>query len=819
MRTELLSPAGDLEAAYAAFTYGADAVYLGLKRFSARAEAANFSPEELSEIVGYAHAASPRRSVFVAFNTLVQDNELDEAIETLALLDATAVDAVIVQDLGIARLARACFPRLALHASTQMAIHNVAGAVAARQLGFSRVTLARELTLTEMASIVRESGLDVEVFIHGALCYSYSGLCLYSSLLRGRSGNRGRCTYPCRDSFEPSTSYPFSMKDLALTGDIVKLREVGVFSFKIEGRKKSALYVAAVTQYYRKLLEGCLSDSAKREAEEEIKTIFSRPWTDLYVNSPHNRQVTDADVVGHRGAPIGTVEQIVRQGGDEWVRFKTQRRLERHDGIQTDIPGRGRPFGFPVDHLRLPGGRGKPALEVFEAQAGHLVEVLLPIDHPEIEPGAPLYCSSSQEVKQRYRFPRPKPGIYRVRTPVKVAITVTAERLDATVRTVSGDEFSAKAEITGLFEGSRAIEGVAATARIAFAKLGDTAFELADLHLDNQENLFVPVSLFNRLRREVMTQLSEAMAAHQQGRIHSVQTEEKPLLPCGTSEGTSHGEWALKTDRIACFSALEPDDLSDVEEVVVEIQRDPLPELLVGLTTLRERIGEGRIRLALPLLTREWERLELQEKIKALRAAGWMRWEAAALSAWTFLDWPCSSTANTVEGADLTTEWSVYVTNRSAVRQAFTMGASRCTLSPEDGRENMVSLLEQFGDRVTVIVYQDTPLFISENCALAAEARRCPATPECRTSEREWESGSGESVRMIQHGCRTIAINKVPLSLAGRLKELRDAGARHFRADFINRRYEPAKVRDLFRALRHGSRVPGHEGNYSRGVK
>jgi len=815
MKTELLAPAGDLEAAYAAFYHGADAVYLGLQRFSARAEAANFSPEDLSEIVGFAHAASPRRSVFVAFNTLIQDQELDEAIETLVLLAATGVDAVIVQDLGVARLVRTYFPKLELHASTQLVIHNVAGAIAAHELGFSRVTLARELTLKEMAAIVREGGLDVEVFIHGALCYSYSGLCLYSSMLRGRSGNRGRCSYPCRDTFGQAKAYPFSMKDLALTGDVVKLREAGVFSFKIEGRKKSALYVAAVTQYYRKLLEGRLSVLEKRATEEEIKTIFSRPWTDLYLHSPRNREVTDSEVVGHRGAPIGLVEGIVRRGGSEWIQFKTQRCLERHDGIQTDVPGRGRPFGFPVDHLWLVSEHGKPQEEVFEVPANRLVEVGLPREHPEIEPGAPLYCSSSQTVKQQYRFIRPKPGLHRVRMALNVVINASADKLEVVASLVDCEEQSAKASIPGPFEASRDAEGVEKAAQAAFGKLGETPFELANFTFDNPDNWFIPVSVFNRLRREVTSQLSESVAAQRHCVVQSVQLAEKPLMVSIPRKGSGL-LWSIKTDRMDHLTDMMAEDWQGLDEVVVEIQRDPLPELRVGLAKWRAQVGADKIRLALPVLMREWERPDLQEKIKILQAEGWARWEAGALSSWPLLN---MSLNTPLKGRPLTADWAVYVTNRSAARQVLAMGASRFTLSPEDGNENMLSMLKQFGEFATVIVYQDTPLLISENCALAAQARRCPASSHCRTSEREWVSGSGENVRMIQQGCRTVAINQVPYSLVGRLGELQKAGARYVRADFIHRRYEPAKVCEVWRALRQGHRVAGYEGNYARGVR
>jgi len=806
MKIELLAPAGDLDAAYAAFHYGADAVYLGLKRFSARAEAANFTPGELSEITAFAHQCTPRRSVFVALNTLVLENELDEAIEALGTASDIGADAVIIQDLGMARLARQYFPRLAMHASTQMAIHNVAGAMAARRLGFSRVTLARELTLGEVGAIVRDSGVDVETFIHGALCYAYSGLCLYSSHLRGRSGNRGRCCYPCRDTFEGqgggnSGRYPFSMKDLALTGDVVKLRDAGVFSFKIEGRKKSALYVAAVTKYYRQLLDNRLAPAPKREAEEDIKTIFSRPWTDLYVKSPRNRQVTDAEVVGHRGAPIGVVQEIIRQGREEWVRFKTQRRIERHDGIQTDVPGQGRPFGFPVDQLRLSASRGKRPEEVFEAPAHAIIEIALPPDHPEIEPGAPLYCSSSQEVKQRYRFPRPKPGAFRVRIPLHVTVEVKPHAVLARASVTPGQ--GEETVLEGVFEPSRDPAKIESAARDAFGKLGETRYELAGFSLSNPGGLFIPVSLLNRLRREMVLKMDTLMDTVRHQAIRAVQEAEKPFLQPQTGSMTER--WSLKVDRLDHLAALEDEDWRQVDEVVVDIRRDTLPELTAGLGALKKRVGDGRIRLALPLMAREWERPDIKAKLTALQDAGWARWEVAALS-----DWP---------SGDVTADWTLYVTNRSAARQLLAMGVSRLTLSPEDGRDNMGSLLGQFADRVTVVVYQDTPLFISENCALAAMAGRCPAGEGCRESEREWESGSGETIRMIQQGCRTVAINHAPFCLASRVNELRGAGVRNFRADFINRKYDPVTVRDLWRAIRLGRHIAGHEGNYKRGIQ
>ena len=264
---ELLAPAGGPDAAYAAFHYGADAIYLGLKKFSARAEAENFTLDELSEVVAYAHSLQPRRRVFVTINTLIRQDELAELVESLGALVDIGVDAIIMQDLGVYHLVKRYFPEMELHASTQMAVHNRAGAEVLRQLGFQRAVLARELTFEEVNDVTAEAGIETEVFIHGALCYSYSGLCLFSAQTLGRSGNRGKCSYSCRDSFEvhgapetlrdgspvkrdPATGFPFSMKDLALPDHLPALTGGGCVVFQ-SGRPQK---VAALCRHDDRLL-------------------------------------------------------------------------------------------------------------------------------------------------------------------------------------------------------------------------------------------------------------------------------------------------------------------------------------------------------------------------------------------------------------------------------------------------------------------------------------------------------------------------------------------------------------------------------------
>jgi putative protease len=810
---ELLAPAGDLDAAYAAFHYGADAIYLGLRQFSARAEASNFDLEELGEIVAFAHAATPRRSVYVAFNTLVKDAEIDRAIDVLAAVSDLGVDALIVQDLGIVRLVRNYFPKLALHASTQLALHSLEGAQTARELGFSRVTLARELTQPEIATIAQGSGLEVEVFVHGALCYSYSGLCLYSSLLRGRSGNRGRCTYPCREAFvsEPGSapSFSFSMKDLALPEAVHGLRQAGVKSLKIEGRKKSPLYVATTTDYYRKLLDGRLSKHDRETAEETIRTVFSRPWTSLYVASRRNRDVIDTEVVGHRGAWIGTVENVDAKG---WVRFRTRRRLERHDGLQIDIPGAGRPFGFPVDHLCLVKDKGGRA-EVFEAPAQTLIDTSLPPDHPVVEKGARLYCSSSQQVKQQYRFPRPKPGAFRTRTPVDITLTTGPDRLEAVAVCGEGEgRLEARLETAGTFTPTRNPGLTGGAGRQAFEKLGETAFELRGFEFVNPDELFVPVSALNRVRRDVLRDLAESLAAAQRQRVTLAREQEQPTDDVPAAPGL---RWSLKTDRLAHVESFEAEDWQAVDEVVLDISGDTLEDLVTTAAAWAPQIGADKVRMALPAIAREWDLKALRAKIVSLGEAGWRRWEAAGLAAWQLLR-ECGAGEAIGRPGGLTTDWSVYVTNRAAARQVLAMGASRFIFSPDDDFENINRLLAGFGTKATVIVYQDTPLFISENCSMASLAGRCPAGTGCRSSEVSLTSGSGEHVRAVQKGCRSVLINESPLDWSKRLDLLLGAGAGSVRADFINRQYSPQQVRDTWRALRSGTRATTWEGNFNR---
>ena len=398
---ELLAPAGSLDAALAAFRAGADAVYAGLPRFSARADAENLGLDRLRALIAHARSLPRPRKVYVAFNTLAFDGERADILDALADLEELAPDALIVQDLGVARLARRRFPSLELHASTQLAAHSVEGVRALAGLGFSRVVLARECTLDEVSRIVREGGAEIEVFVHGALCYSVSGLCLHSAMTQGRSGNRGRCAYCCRIAH--GGAFPFSMRDLSLAPVLDRVVATGAASLKIEGRMKGPLYVACATALYRRLLDGGATPDEIRALEGDLASVFARERTTLYALGEDGppEGVVDPRSLAHRGLPIGRVESASARS----VVFRPERRIERHDGLLLKLPAYmaandGHPYGFAVGAMRLAATR-EP---VFAAEAGARVELELPPGAPPVPAGETVYLSASQELRRRHEI-------------------------------------------------------------------------------------------------------------------------------------------------------------------------------------------------------------------------------------------------------------------------------------------------------------------------------------------------------------------------------------------------------------------------------
>jgi putative protease len=309
---ELLAPAGTIESLVAAINAGADAVYLGLVEFSARMRARNFTMKTLSYAVPYAHNRNVK--MYVAFNTLVKQADLERAVHLLYQLEQIGVDGLIVQDMGIADIVRTAFPRLRLHASTQLSVHNSAGIEACSRLGINRAVAARELTIEEIGKLCAAGKCEVEVFVHGALCYSLSGMCLASSFFGGASGNRGRCTQVCRRSFdlrpngdECESGYYFSPNDLCAIDVLPQLQKAGVKSLKIEGRMKGPEYVSTVVSAYRMALD---DPEKTTTAKEMLRHDLGRRKTSLFLGGFNHEGVIDAKNPAGTGIYIGKIENV-----------------------------------------------------------------------------------------------------------------------------------------------------------------------------------------------------------------------------------------------------------------------------------------------------------------------------------------------------------------------------------------------------------------------------------------------------------------------------------------------------------------------------
>ncbi len=324
---EILAPAGSFEAAVAAFEGGADAVYLGLSDFSARKAAKNFSRDELRSLKTLAE--SKGKKIFAALNTVIKSSEIDSALDAARFLSDISVDAVILQDIGFATLLKKLFPTLPLHASTQMAVHTVEGVKLLKTLGFLRVVLSREVPLELIAKIKKEvPDMELEVFVHGALCYSFSGLCLASGMVLGRSGNRGMCAQLCRSYYETedgSKGHFFSCNDLEYKDYVQQLRFAGVDSFKIEGRMKSPEYVFHTSALYRAMLER----SDYFDALKNSRICFARKATLGYLKNFSGENLISSKYPGHRGVKIGICEKRLK---DRFF-IKTKYSLGIRDGL------------------------------------------------------------------------------------------------------------------------------------------------------------------------------------------------------------------------------------------------------------------------------------------------------------------------------------------------------------------------------------------------------------------------------------------------------------------------------------------------------
>lgn len=511
---ELLAPVGSREALIAAVESGANAVYLGGKMFGARHYAPNFSDDELAEAVRFAHLRGVL--VFVTVNTLLDDSEIPALVDYLRHLHDIGVDAIIVQDLGVAAVARKIVPNLPLHASTQMTAHNLEGVNFLANMGFERVVLARELPLADIAYICKNSSVEIETFIHGALCISYSGQCLMSSMIGGRSGNRGRCAQPCRLPYTlvdaagndvlsqaDAGEYLLSPKDFNTIEVLPELIKAGVVSFKIEGRMKRPEYVAVVVDAYRRAIDRHLAaqDTYEVSAQDhkDLAQIFNRDFTTAHLFGKNGRAMMSDRRPNNRGVRVGRVVRY--QPAEKTAVIKLDEPLAVGDIIEFWVKVGGR-VNITVQAMTV-GGKSV-------AQAEPNTEVAVSVPSP-VRTNDRVFKVFDANLMERARAYFARAEAVR-RIPVKVSVTVAEGKpLEVSIEDIDG--FIGQAT-TG-FIAEKALKRPLTTETITkqIERLGTTVFALASLECDIQGQVMVPISEINDARRRAVEQLEAARLA------------------------------------------------------------------------------------------------------------------------------------------------------------------------------------------------------------------------------------------------------------------------------------------------------------------
>jgi U32 family peptidase len=561
---ELLAPAGSPEAFRAAVAAGADAIYLSGKRFGARRFAANFSDDEIEEAVRYAHTYCVR--VYVTVNTLIHDRELPAVSEYLIWLYSIGVDAVLVQDAGIATLARDLVPGLVLHASTQMTIHNTGGVRWAAEHGFSRVVLARELDVEEIRVIAEETkdtGIGLEVFAHGALCYSYSGQCLLSSEIGGRSGNRGMCAQPCRKPFTLVTGaadtygraegvreiptkdqYLLSPKDLCTYPRLPELVSAPIASLKIEGRMKSPEYVAIVVSTYRRALDAIAagfwqpSDTAIRD----LLLAFNRGFSTGYLFCQKHEQLMGRDAPDNRGLLVGKVTRY----------DKTQSLASICPLIPlVPVPGDGLLF-----RSRNPAEECGFALNTRPVEKNGEFVVRVP---KPVREGSEVFITSSLDLETRARQILAKPSReLRRLLPVDLHILVRENgsiTFDGSVVRPDGSAVTVAYTPDLILSQARSRPLTAEMLEQQMKKAGGTPFVIRHLTLTYQGDRFAPVAEINRIRREFLAAALEQLVASFRPDTHEVRHAQRRWQEANAKNATpgSHPGAVPRQIRLAVY--------------------------------------------------------------------------------------------------------------------------------------------------------------------------------------------------------------------------------------------------------------------------
>ncbi|GAB5402603.1 MAG: DUF3656 domain-containing protein [Aureliella sp.] len=796
---ELLAPAGNWACAKSAVENGADAIYFGLDAgFNARARADNFHLSDLPELMDMLHGRQVRG--YVTLNTLVFTDELEQLEENVRHLAAAGVDAVLVQDLGVAKLVREICPTLQLHASTQMTLTNAVAVEMASQLGISRAVLARELSIREIKQISQNTKLPLEAFVHGALCVAYSGQCLTSESLGGRSANRGQCAQACRMPYEiyrdgehvelGDQKYLLSPQDLAAHDYIDQMIDAGVCSLKIEGRLKTPEYVANVCQHYRLAIDEALAGRHRRLTEEqrrELELSFSRGFSPGWLEGCDHKRLVPGLSSSKRGVLLGEVERMT----DHALFVRTTAPLAPGDGIvisgdrfaDEEIGGR-------VYELLRDGQR------VDQTQDG-LVEVRLQhglLAGRDVPEGTTVFKTDDPKLTKRLQksFTSSKP-IRRLPIEVSVAVSV-GEPLRVSVSVTGCQPITLDCDHVPEVARKHAMTSETLTEQ--FSRLGGTRYELSDLTAEIAGEPMVPLSVLGALRKQMVRRLDEMLAS-----------TAKPCSPPGvtarilTDVATHHDapadSAAEPTMRVLCRSLkqIEQSLACGIKQVIADLHDIRQHRDAVRLA----REAGAKVELATLRIHKPGED-GLFKAMHRHEADGWL---VRSLSAMQYcIDHQIS----------MACDFSLNVTNPLTAARLMDWGASRITASYDLNRDQLLELVAATpADWMEVVVHQHMPMFHMEHCVFCSVLSPGKNKSDCgrpcdRHDVKLTDRVGAAHVLHADIGCRNTLYNGTAQSGAEAVRPLLAMGIRNFRVELLRDSDQETTERliGLYRDLLHG---------------
>lgn len=719
---ELLAPAGDMASLRAAVSAGANAVYLGYAEFSARAKAKNFDKEELMEAINYAHLRGVK--IYVTFNILIADFEIKRAMDRVKMLYDIGVDALILQDLGIAWEIRKNFPDFEVHASTQMAVNNFYGAKFLKEMGFTRVVLARETPLFELEKI-RELDIDVETFIHGALCVCYSGECLMSSMIGGKSGNRGECAQACRKSYEildfdgnkvGKRLYYISPKDLNTLDDVAKIINAGGYSLKIEGRMKNPEYVYTVVSSYKKSLEGKLT----LEDKEDTEQVFNRGFTKGLFNGDFGNDFISSDRPDNRGVEVGKVIDARKNSGK--VIFYED--VFEGDGLEF-ISSSGR-FGMRSNSF-------------YEANIPHEINLFkAPILNSKINRtfSKKLYEKVDEKI-ENFDYKRDLDIDLRIKIGERPLIKVKTGDLSGNFEL---DRVVEVAKKSGL-DRERVIENI--------SKTGDSIFRVKNIDLDLEDNAFLPISAINELRREATKILENKIL---EGSIDRFEIENN--LENKNFERQKKDKKSKIKVFFNKFKDLENSSLKDIDEIIIRAK---------DLEKFNKKYKNREVSIYLDKFYSYYELENLREYIlKNQNVRG--IWVNNLSEYYIFKD----------DGLEINGDIGLNVFNKVTSDFLCDLGLKSITLSPELNSGQIQKIINKNDAEINAISYGRVPVMTMKHCPFSViknckDEKNCPT---CKYKNYLLRDEKNVDFEVLRQNTFTEIFNSYPILLDGYVNKL-----------------------------------------------